>query len=888
MSTRSTSNDLVLPFSDPESVIRNHRRNLDDPSLLLDIEKINMANNNNNVQGPPPASLNIPAPDLHQDSLNSAAGGNFLTRNTQEALTIHENKSRVRILRNKPQASSASDSSFQNNAINTLSRQVDALSKQISSMNKPVNAIQEGCKTCGGPHPYYECQAAGGYTQDVYATTGNYNTSGNAYQAQGNRNLLSYHFNSFVRPPGFNQFNNQNQGNNQNYQNNQNKNTQNQNQNRFNQGSQNQGYNQNKAGPSVLYPHPSYSKEVKRDPKMITDQLLTNKEKLLELANTPLNENCSAVLLKKLPEKLGDTRRFLIPCEFQELESCMALADLGASINLMPLSVWMKLILLELTPTHMTLELATQTVAYPVGIAEDVFVKVGKFTFPVDIHEEELTLRVGDEKLVFNVKSTSKYPRKLDDESIHKIDILDITCEDLFHEVLNIQKSINPLSGSPTPSSDPVVASLSASLTPFGDNDFILKEINTFLDSDDSISPDIDDGIFDPEGDIHLIKQLLNNEISNDLPHHLLVFEINEKGTSKLPSIMAKDLKRKEKEHLLKVFKSYKRAIAWKISDIRGIDPNFCTHNILLEDDFKPVVQHQRSPWVSPIRVVPKKGSMTVITNEDNELIPTRMVTSWCICIDYRKLNAATRKDHFPLPFMDQMQERLAGNAFYCFLDGFSRYFQIPPKTRRKSPSPALMEHFLTEGCLSVFAMLLGLFKGVVRYKEFEELIQPFKDPEQVSQLDRKLLKTTGLDELKETDGEKDLEAHYTNAKAFGKALPRKEKDPGSFTLTCFIKNMCYKALDDLVASAKITLSVGNDIFFFKSNNPTSNIIKRVYALELRRDQVNDLMLNVEENKVIEEFRARNDARMVMAISVISISSDSFEDSMGTPAGRAI
>ncbi|GJY21877.1 reverse transcriptase domain-containing protein [Tanacetum coccineum] len=290
--------------------------------------------------------------------------------------------------------------------------------------------------------------------------------------------------------------------------------------------------------------------------KMVKD-LLTNKEKLLELTNTPLNENCSAVLLKKLPEKLGDTRRFLIPCDFYGLESCMALADLGASINLMPFSVWKKLSLPELTPTRMTLELATRIVAYPPEIVEDVFVQVGKFTFPadfvvvdydvdprvplilgrpflrtvhalVDVHGEELTLRVDDEKLVFNVESTSKYPRKHGDKSIHKIDILDITCKDHFHEVLNVQKSINPMSGIPTPSSDPVVASLSPYLTPFGDSDFILEEIDTFLASNDSISPDIDDGIFDPEGDIRLIEELLNNEIPNDLPPPLPVFEINE------------------------------------------------------------------------------------------------------------------------------------------------------------------------------------------------------------------------------------------------------------------------------------------------------------------------------------------------------------------------
>ncbi|GJR05749.1 reverse transcriptase domain-containing protein [Tanacetum coccineum] len=84
------------------------------------------------------------------------------------------------------------------------------------------------------------------------------------------------------------------------------------------------------------------------------------------------------------------------------------------------------------------------------------------------------------------------------------------------------------------------------------------------------------------------------------------------------------------------------------------------------------------SPWVSPVHCVPKKGGMTVVTNEDNELLPTQTIIGWCVCIDYRKLNEATRKDHFPLPFMDKMLERLAGNKFFCFLDGFSGYFQIP------------------------------------------------------------------------------------------------------------------------------------------------------------------------------------------------------------------
>ncbi|GKA33221.1 reverse transcriptase domain-containing protein [Tanacetum coccineum] len=189
--------------------------------------------------------------------------------------------------------------------------------------------------------------------------------------------------------------------------------------------------------------------------------LLSNKEKLFKLANTPLNENCSAVLLKKLPKKLGDPGKFLIPCDFPELVECLALADLGASINLMPLSVWKKLSLPELTPTRMTLELATRSVAYPVGVAEDVFVKVGKFHFPadfvvvdydvdprvplilgrpflttaralIDVHGEELILRDRDEQLIFHVDNTSKHPNKHGNESINMINFIDI--EDRFSE----------------------------------------------------------------------------------------------------------------------------------------------------------------------------------------------------------------------------------------------------------------------------------------------------------------------------------------------------------------------------------------------------------------------------------------------------------------------
>ncbi|GKC13407.1 reverse transcriptase domain-containing protein [Tanacetum coccineum] len=176
----------------------------------------------------------------------------------------------------------------------------------------------------------------------------------------------------------------------------------------------------------------------------------------------------------------------------------------------------------------------------------------------------------------------------------------------------------------------------------------------------------------------------MNHQLK-DLPSHLEYAFLE--GADKLPVIIAKNLKEDEKVRLLKVLKSHKRAIAWKIYDIKGIDPQFCTHKILMEDDSKPDSHQRTALWLDQFIVYPKKGGITVIENDDNELIPTRLVTGWRVCIDYRKLNDATRKDHFPLPFMDQMLERLAGNEYYCFLDGFSGYFQIPidPQDQEKT-----------------------------------------------------------------------------------------------------------------------------------------------------------------------------------------------------------
>nr|GEZ54534.1 reverse transcriptase domain-containing protein [Tanacetum cinerariifolium] len=206
--------------------------------------------------------------------------------------------------------------------------------------------------------------------------------------------------------------------------------------------------------------------------------LIRNKEKLREMARTSMNEHCSMVILNKLPKKLGDPGKFLIPCEFPGMDECLALADLGASINLMPLSVWKGLSLLELTPTCMTLELADHSVSKPIGIAKDVSVKTDRAL--IDVHKDELTLRIGNEAISYNLDQTSRYSANYDQMTANKIDVTDMTCEEHSQEVLGF--SDVTVSGSPTPSDDPIVSTTSLTLTPFGDSDFLLfEEAGAFL-----------------------------------------------------------------------------------------------------------------------------------------------------------------------------------------------------------------------------------------------------------------------------------------------------------------------------------------------------------------------------------------------------------------------
>nr|GFA72242.1 hypothetical protein [Tanacetum cinerariifolium] len=425
-------------------------------------------------------------------------------------------------------------------------------------------------------------------------------------------------------------------------------------------------------------------------------KLLNNNDKLIKLTKTPLNKNCSAVVLKKLPEKLGDPGRFLIPCDFTGLDNCLALADLGASINLMPLSIWKKLRLPTLNDTKMVLELADRTISKPTGVAENVFVKVGKITLRHD--DQSLTLKCGDTPSIFYNNL----------ESLNKVDLIDATCEEYSQVVLGFTDDVsNEVS---SPSYEPIVSSSLQNLTPFDASDFLLlEEADAFITIDDEpISSNIDAAYYDPEGDILMLEALLNNypgPLSNqkdylptlhndlkviepktqikedeppkvklkELPPHLEYAFLGNNG--EWPVIIAKYLSSKENTNLINVLKTQKNAIAWKLTDIKGIDPEFCSHKILLEEEHSPKVQSQR-------RVNPK--IYDVNKKEVEKLLDVGLIYP---ISDSPKLNEATRKDPFPFLFMDQMLERLAGNKYYSFLDGFSGYFQIPidPKDQEKT-----------------------------------------------------------------------------------------------------------------------------------------------------------------------------------------------------------
>ncbi|XP_060957656.1 uncharacterized protein LOC133029180 [Cannabis sativa] len=445
--------------------------------------------------------------------------------------------------------------------------------------------------------------------------------------------------------------------------------------------------------------------------------ILTKKRRLGEFETVALTEGCSAMLKSKIPPKLKDPGSFTIPCSIGGRDVGRALCDLGASINLMPMSIFKKLGIGEARPTTVTLQLADRSMAHPDGKIEDVLVQVDKFIFPadfiildyeadrdvpiilgrpflatgrtlIDVQNGELTMRVNDQKVTFNVFNAMRFPDEI--EECSRISVIDSIVAEKFHkEAWKDEKFISSFDELEDLSEDE-------------DNQVAwvepLQPIPNFKKPFESL--ELKESNFKPPKPS--IQEPPKLELK-PLPSHLKYAYLGDNDT--LPVIIASNLVVENEGALLEVLKKHKKAIGWTMADIRGISPTICTHKILLEAGCSNSVEHQRrlnpvmkevvrkevikwldygivypisdSSWVSPVQCVPKKGRVTVVANANNELIPTRTVTGWRVCMDYRKLNNATRKDHFPLPFIDQMLDRLAGKEFYCFLDGYSGYNQI-------------------------------------------------------------------------------------------------------------------------------------------------------------------------------------------------------------------
>jgi hypothetical protein len=442
---------------------------------------------------------------------------------------------------------------------------------------------------------------------------------------------------------------------------------------------------------------PSYAKFLK--------DLVTVKRKTNVPKKAFLTEQVSSILQYKLPIKYKDPGCPTITCMIGVSQIERALLDLGASVNLLPYSVYVQLGLGELKPTTMTLQLADRSVKVPRGIVEDVLIKVDKFYFPVDfivldtepVHNlgsqipvilgrpflatanALINCRTGVMKISFgnmtvelNIFHIRKQPLEYDE--VQQVCLI----EDVMEEAIEESSMEDPLE---------------ACFAQFGEDldlDKLLEQADAILETTPLESSEKEEiAVSDPPK--KELKPLPENRKYKFLG-----------PAESLPVIIASDLVDAQEEKLLDVLREHKEAIGWTIEDIKGISPSVVMHKIHLEENAKPSREPQRrlnpamqevvraeviklldagiiypisdSKWVSPIHVVPKRAGLTVVKNKDDELVQTRVQSGWRVCIDYRKLNAATRKDHFPLPFIDQMVERLAGHKYYCFLDGYSGY----------------------------------------------------------------------------------------------------------------------------------------------------------------------------------------------------------------------
>ncbi|CAN6557496.1 unnamed protein product [Malus baccata var. baccata] len=468
-------------------------------------------------------------------------------------------------------------------------------------------------------------------------------------------------------------------------------------------------------------------KQVPRYAKFLKE-LCTTRKRISTKEVVKVSENISAILQRKLPPKCKDPGSFTIPCVIGKTRFESAMLDLGASINVMPYSIYASMNLGELKHDGVIIQLADRSNAYPKGVLEDVLVQVNHLIFPADFYVLEmdesdhapslpillgrpfmktartkidvfngtLTMEFDGEVINFNLSDSMKYPSE--NNSCFAIDVIDFLAQDHFDNLnddtlelviargmdkQNIEASTMEAHGMhitslAVPPSDEVIEMVAA-----------LESL-----------PSQTGKFFDPILSSVSANKMLPSVVQpptlelKPLPSHLKYVFLGEDDT--LPVIFSTSHTAQEEGKLVRVLKEYKTAIGWTLADIKGISPTTCMHRILLEEGSKTSREAQRrlnlpmmevvkkeviklldcgviypisdSKWVSPVQCVPKKSGVIVVANAENELVPQCIQTGWKVCIDYRKLNATTRKDHFPLPFIDQMLER--------FIKDFSKVAQ--------------------------------------------------------------------------------------------------------------------------------------------------------------------------------------------------------------------
>ncbi|XP_071928201.1 uncharacterized protein [Coffea arabica] len=436
-------------------------------------------------------------------------------------------------------------------------------------------------------------------------------------------------------------------------------------------------------------------KQVSKYAKFLRD-LCVNRRRLRGDERVIVGENVSAVLQKKLPPKCGDPGMFTIPCRIGNTVIRRAMLDLGASINVMPKSIYASLKLGPLKETGIIVQLADRTNAYPDGLVEDVLVKVNDLVFPadfyvldmdddhspdpsplllgrpfmstaqtkIDVNKGTLSMEFDGEIVHFNIFDTMKYPSNSNFSSIFSVSAIDPAVQEVFETVGRDELEVTltkHLELGTTPEvewSDDLKCTIGA-----------LHSLPTTTKRYEVLP------IFIPEPHQRVLPSVVYApELElKPLPEHLKYAYLGDNET--LPVIISSALSKTQEEKLIRILREHKEAIGWTIADIKGISPAICMHQIRLEEDAKPVRQAQRrlnplmmevvkkeilklldvgiifaisdSPWVSPVQVVPKKAGVTVEANQTGELVPVRKSTGWRQCIDYRRLNAVTKRTIF-------------------------------------------------------------------------------------------------------------------------------------------------------------------------------------------------------------------------------------------------